>query len=70
MGRFADARLAQLSPAEIAEFERLLDAPDTDVYAWICGTQETPPNFDGAVLAQLKAFRFHEDAASGDGPGA
>lgn len=68
MGRFAEARLEQLSPAEIAEFERLLDAPDTEVYGWINGTLDTPANYDGPVLRQIKEFRFDLSAALGDGP--
>jgi len=68
MGRFADAELDALSPAEIDEFERLLDAPDTEVYTWISGTQPTPANYDGPVLDRLKAFRFDEAAPAGDGP--
>ena len=67
MGRFAEARLADLSAAELDAFERLLDAPDTEVYAWITGRAETPANFDGPVLDALKNFR-HERSVS-DGPG-
>ena len=70
MGRFAEARLHDFSEDEIDEFERLLDAPDTEVYGWIIGTIATPPNFDGPVLAQLKAFRFDAQASLGDGPSA
>ena len=68
MGRFAEARLDDLAPAELDEFERLLDAPDTEVYAWICGAAPTPENYSGPVLDQLKAFRFEDAAQSGDGP--
>jgi len=68
MGRFAEARLNDLSADELDAFERLLDAPDTEVYAWITGRAETPANFDGPVLDALKNFR-HETIVS-DGPGA
>lgn len=68
MGRFADTKLYALSADEVDEFERLLDAPDTEVYGWICGTIETPPNFDGPVLNALKAFDFEALADQGDGP--
>lgn len=67
MGRFAEARLNDLDAAELDAFERLLDAPDTEVYAWITGRAETPANFDGPVLDALKGFR-HEAIVS-DGPG-
>ncbi len=70
MGRFADARIEGLGEAGLAEFERLLDAPDQEVYAWISGRAETPSNFDGPVLQALKAYRFEDEAASGDGPSA
>jgi len=70
MGRFADARLSALDEPGLAEFERLLDAPDQEVYAWIAGRADTPPNFDGPVLAALKQYRFEDEAAAGDGPSA
>ena len=68
MGRFAEDRLAGLDAAELDEFERLLDAPDAEVYQWICGAAVTPENFDGPVMRALKDFRFEADAAAGDGP--
>lgn len=70
MGRFAEDRLDRLSAAELDEFERLLDAPDTDVYAWISGTMDTPPNYDGPVLDALKAFDYEREMEAGDGPSA
>ena len=68
MGRFAEARLSEMDDAELDEFERLLDAPDTDVYAWICGRAPTPSNYDGSVMRQLKSFDFDAAAHLGDGP--
>ncbi len=54
MGRFADAHLATMSETELAEFERLLDAPDPQVLAWIVGGEAPPPEFDMALLARLR----------------
>jgi len=68
MGRFADARLAGLDAEGLAEFERLLDAPDQEVYAWIIGRLPTPANYDGPVLQALKDYRFEDEASAGDGP--
>jgi len=68
MGRFAEARLYDLDAEGVNEFERLLDAPDTEVYGWINGTIATPPNFEGPVLDALKAFKFSDLADKGDGP--
>jgi antitoxin CptB len=70
MGRFAEAHLDTLAPAELDEFERLLDAPDTEVYGWLCGRAEVPGNFDGPVFRRLKDFRIDDAAAQGDGPSA
>ena len=32
MGRFADAEIGAMSDAELAEFERLIEVPDRDLY--------------------------------------
>lgn len=56
MGRFTDAVIAELSEAEIEEYERLMDTPDPDLYAWITG-EETPPSaYDTVLLRRLRSF--------------
>ena len=37
MGRFADAAIATLTDAELAEFERLIEVPDRELLAWVTG---------------------------------
>lgn len=54
MGRFADARLPGMTEAELDLFERLLDAPDPSVLAWITGEAPTPAEYDTPLLAQLR----------------
>ena len=54
MGQFCDARLAEMSEAELDEFERLLDAPDPSVLAWITGEETVPAEYDTALFAQLR----------------
>lgn len=56
MGGFADTHAETMSEAEIADFERLLEEPDQEVYAWIIGAQHTPEEYDTPVMARLKAF--------------
>jgi antitoxin CptB len=56
LGGFADACAAELSPGDLDSFERLLEQPDHDVYAWILG-RAPPAAFDDALLARLRAFR-------------
>ncbi len=59
MGGFADARVAQLSEGEVAEFERLIDVPDCDLLAWITGEQAVPADFDGALFRALRDFHLN-----------
>ena len=58
LGPFADKHAQDLTPAELDEFERLLEQPDQDLYEWIVERRPTPPEFDGAMMARLKKFRF------------
>jgi antitoxin CptB len=57
MGRFADAHLPTMSEEDLAEFERLLDVPDTQALAWITGGEHPPQEFDTALFARLSGSR-------------
>jgi antitoxin CptB len=65
VGRFAEARLATMTDAEVAEFERLLDVPDTDLFAWVTGRADIPENWRGPVLAELCRFDLASLVRSG-----
>ena len=54
MGQFADAQLPAMSEAELDEFERLLDAPDPSVLAWITGEEPVPAPYDTPLFARLR----------------
>jgi antitoxin CptB len=54
MGQFADAHLPGLSDAELDVFERLLDAPDPSVLAWITGEEPVPAAYDTPLFARLR----------------
>jgi antitoxin CptB len=56
MGPFADAHIADLSDLELADFERLSDVPDPEIYAWVTGELEVPANHDTPVFRRLCAF--------------
>ena len=58
MGRFADAKVAALSEGEVADFERLIEVPDPDLFAWITGEAMVPPDFDSALLRSLRDFHM------------
>ncbi|HEY1926306.1 MAG TPA: succinate dehydrogenase assembly factor 2 [Caulobacteraceae bacterium] len=57
LGGFADACLPSLSEEDVARFERLLEQPDHDIYAWILGRAPAPPAFDDELLQRIRAFR-------------
>jgi len=54
LGPFADAELAGFSEAELDAWERLLEEPDWDLYAWVAGQAE-PPAEHGPMIARLRA---------------
>ena len=64
LGRFADAHIGDLADGDLDAYELLLEVPDHDVYAWITGEAETPPDFETALMQRLRQFH-RETAASG-----
>jgi len=66
LGPFADKHAHLFTLDQIEEFERLMEAPDHDLYNWIIERDPTPPELDGEILNMLKAFRFEAAAARGD----
>jgi antitoxin CptB len=55
LGRFAVSHLASLSEAELDELERWLEIPDQQIFAWVNGSEPTPPEFDSALFKRLRA---------------
>jgi antitoxin CptB len=49
LGPFADDALAALDDGALDEYEALLEQPDPDLYAWICGTGEPDARLRPAV---------------------
>lgn len=58
VGRFADAVIETLDDGQLDEFERLIEVPGHDLYAWVTGKSETPSQFETTVLRQLKDFHM------------
>jgi len=69
LGPFADRHVPSFSEEELDWFERLLDTPDQDLFAWIVGRESTPAEFDTPLMTRIKAFRFEVHAARGDDHG-
>jgi antitoxin CptB len=56
VGRFADARIDSFSDVELDQFERLIEIPNAELYAWIVGHDPIPAAQDTPVLRALIAF--------------
>ena len=70
IGGFAETHLHELSPAQLDEFERLIDQPDQDLYAWIIGREPIPEEFAGEVMDLIRSFRFFAHTTIGADHGA
>src|SRR5262245_6214065 len=58
MGRFADSALAELSDAELADLERLIEFPDHDLLAWVTGEANVPKDVDTGVFRRMREFQL------------
>jgi antitoxin CptB len=56
LGRFADATIGALTEDEIDMLDRLSDAPDPDLYAWISGGSDVPTEYDHELMRRLRTF--------------
>lgn len=71
LGPFVDRVGPALDESELGSLEALL-AEDDDhrIYAWIIGTEPTPPAHDTPVMTKIRAFmREHVAAAVAEGAG-
>jgi antitoxin CptB len=64
VGRFADAYIDKFDDAALDDFERLIEVPNAELYAWVCGDRTAPAAQDSAVLRQLIGFHAQTGAAS------
>ncbi|HTC06348.1 MAG TPA: succinate dehydrogenase assembly factor 2 [Xanthobacteraceae bacterium] len=58
VGRFADAHIEKLDEPALDDFERLIEVPNSDLYAWVSGEADIPATYDTTVLRQLKEFHM------------
>jgi antitoxin CptB len=56
VGRFADAHIEKFDQPGLDDFERLIEVPNGDLYAWVTGDTAVPADDDTAVLRELIAF--------------
>ena len=56
LGRYAAAKLDQMTETELAEFEDLLAAPDPQLQHWIMDPHSIPDDRYAALIRQLRSF--------------
>lgn len=60
LGRFADAYINELSPAQLDRYAALLENSDPDIYDWLTDRAQPPASADSDVLGLLRRFKVHE----------
>lgn len=55
--RYADKRLAALTPAELDRYEALLSENDQDLYQWVSG-QTPPPEIHADIVTDIAQTAF------------
>jgi antitoxin CptB len=56
LGPFAEAHVAGFSEHELADFERILEIPDPDIFAWVTGAVPVPEDAASPTLRRLIAY--------------
>ena len=56
LGSFAEDSLETLDGGQLGRFEALLDCTDPDLFDWIFGVSDPPPEHDHDVMRLLRGF--------------
>jgi antitoxin CptB len=62
VGRFADVYIDKFDEPALDQFERLIEVPNTELYAWVTGDETAPAEHDSGALRQL--IGFHAQTAA------
>ncbi len=63
LGRFADARIVDLTEHELSQFEELMEVPDPDLYAALTGAIAPAPEYAHQLFDRIKSFRAADRSA-------
>ena len=58
IGGFFDAHSAGWSAAELDWFEALMEEQDVDIMGWAIGSIPCPAEWDGAMMAAMRAITY------------
>jgi antitoxin CptB len=64
LGRFTERFIDDMSDAEIAMLEQLMETPDPDIYNWLIGAAPVPAQYDTPLLRKIRAFHLGEGGAA------
>jgi antitoxin CptB len=56
MGRFADAYVDAMGPAELDDYERLMEVPDPELFGCVLTDEPLPADLDSPMLRRLREF--------------
>jgi antitoxin CptB len=56
LGAFARARLGDLDAPQLDRYERLLEAENPDIHAWVFDRETPPAEHDTDVLGMVRSF--------------
>jgi antitoxin CptB len=56
LGPYADGHLDELDEAGLESYERLLELPDPQLFAWFAGQAPVPPEADSAALQRVLEY--------------
>ncbi len=60
LGGFARRHLPTLGDRQLELYERILEAGDPQIYAWLSGREAVPPGYDNDVMKLLLNFKIHQ----------
>ncbi|HEY1095778.1 MAG TPA: succinate dehydrogenase assembly factor 2 [Alphaproteobacteria bacterium] len=56
LGRYAEAHLPDMDAEQLDLFAQLMDEQDPDIYDWLTGAKDVPPQFSNIIMQTLKDF--------------
>lgn len=54
LGTFVEKHLATLDEEKLAQYDKLLQQTDLDIFAWISGNKTCPPELDNQIMQMLR----------------
>ncbi len=56
LGTYFDRHHHAFTPTQLDEFEALLEAPDTEMFKWLSGKEQTPDEFNSQLWQDIIAY--------------